>query len=72
MDLFRNLGSGKFSNMTASVGAAFATPRVARGAAYADIDNDGDVDLLQGAISALLSANELKVLRVEFIRPCGH
>jgi hypothetical protein len=44
--LFRNLGNGKFANVTASSGAAFATPRVARGAAYADIDNDGDLDLL--------------------------
>ena len=44
--LFRNLGNGKFANVTASAGAAFATPRVARGAAYADIDNDGDLDLL--------------------------
>jgi enediyne biosynthesis protein E4 len=44
--LFRNLGGGKFEEVTASVGAAFATPRVARGAAYADIDNDGRLDLL--------------------------
>lgn len=44
--LFRNLGNGKFANVTASSGAAFATPRVARGAAYADIDNDGALDLL--------------------------
>jgi len=44
--LFRNLGQGKFEEVTASAGAAFAAPRVARGAAYADIDNDGDLDLL--------------------------
>ncbi|HYL68143.1 MAG TPA: VCBS repeat-containing protein, partial [Candidatus Limnocylindria bacterium] len=35
--LFRNLGDGKFSETTASAGAAFASPRVARGAAYGDI-----------------------------------
>ena len=28
------------------MGAAFATPKVARGAAYADIDNDGALDVL--------------------------
>lgn len=44
--MFRNLGNGKFDDVAASLGAAFATPRVARGAAYADIDNDGDLDLL--------------------------
>jgi hypothetical protein len=44
--LFRNLGGNKFQEVTASMGAGFAAPRVARGAAYADIDNDGFLDLL--------------------------
>jgi hypothetical protein len=44
--LFRNLGNGKFAEATQSAGAAFLTPRVARGAAYGDIDNDGALDLL--------------------------
>jgi hypothetical protein len=44
--LFRNLGGGKFQEVTAQMGAAFAAPRVARGAAYADIDNDGFLDML--------------------------
>jgi enediyne biosynthesis protein E4 len=44
--LFRNLGGGKFQEVTESLGAAFASPRVARGAAYADIDNDGALDIL--------------------------
>jgi hypothetical protein len=44
--LFRNLGGGKFQEVTAQMGAAFATPKVARAAAYADIDNDGFPDIL--------------------------
>jgi hypothetical protein len=44
--LFRNLGAGKFQEVTDSMGLAFAAPKVARGAAYADIDNDGALDLL--------------------------
>jgi enediyne biosynthesis protein E4 len=44
--LFRNLGHGKFEEVTAKMGAGFAAPKVARGAAYADIDNDGALDML--------------------------
>ncbi len=44
--LFRNLGGGKFQEVTAQMGQAFAAPRVARGAAYADIENDGFLDVL--------------------------
>jgi hypothetical protein len=44
--LFRNLGKGKFEEVTNAMGAAFIAPRVGRGAAYADINNDGRLDLL--------------------------
>ncbi len=48
--LFRNLGKGKFEEVTAKVseksGSPFAAPKVARGAAYADINNDGALDVL--------------------------
>ena len=44
--VFRNLSAGKFEEVTNSLGAAFASPKVARGAAYADIDNDGTLDVL--------------------------
>ncbi len=44
--IFRNLGKGNFQEVTKSLGAGFATPRVGRGAAYADINNDGRLDLL--------------------------
>jgi hypothetical protein len=44
--LFRNQGKGKFEDMSKSVGADFQRPIVARGAAYADFDRDGDLDIL--------------------------
>ena len=44
--LFRNAGKGNFQEVTQSLGRSFATPRVGRGAAYADINNDGRLDLL--------------------------
>jgi hypothetical protein len=44
--LFRNLGGRKFQEVTVQMGEAFAAPRVARGAAYADIDNDGFLDVM--------------------------
>jgi len=44
--LFRNIGKGKFEEVTKTVGQAFASPRVGRGAAYADFNNDGRLGLL--------------------------
>jgi hypothetical protein len=44
--VFRNLGKGDFQETTKSLGAAFNAPRVGRGAAYGDINNDGRLDLL--------------------------
>jgi hypothetical protein len=44
--LFRNLGGARFQEVAPSLGAGFNTPKVARGAAYGDVDNDGFPDLL--------------------------
>lgn len=44
--LFRNLGKGKFAEVTKSAGAEFASARVGRSVAYADVFNDGRLDVL--------------------------
>ncbi len=43
-ELWRNLGDGKFRNITAEAGVGLAD-RVSVSASFADIDNDGDQDL---------------------------
>ena len=44
--MYRNLG-GKFEDVSGQMGAAFQKKSVGRGAAVADFDNDGDLDILQ-------------------------
>jgi hypothetical protein len=44
--LFHNRGKGSFEDVTSKVGPALRRVQVGRGAAYADFDNDGDLDLL--------------------------
>jgi hypothetical protein len=44
--LFRNLGQKKFEDVSLKVGTQFSRPIVARGAAYGDVDRDGDLDVL--------------------------
>ncbi|MGC1618912.1 MAG: CRTAC1 family protein [Candidatus Acidiferrum sp.] len=43
--MFRNVG-GVFENVSDRLGPDFLVPRVSRGAAVADFDNDGDLDIL--------------------------
>jgi len=71
--LFRNLGKKKFEEVTATLGSALQKPVVGRGAAYADIDNDGDLDLVimanNGTARVLRNdnGNQNDVLRVKTV-----
>lgn len=44
--LLRNLGTRVFEDVTDRAGAVFKLSEVSRGAAFGDIDNDGDVDVV--------------------------
>jgi hypothetical protein len=46
--LLRNLGSGQFEDISASAGGVFQKAAVGRGAAFGDVDNDGDIDVVVG------------------------
>jgi hypothetical protein len=71
--LFRNIGKGKFEEATTKVGTALQKAIVGRGAAYADIDNDGDLDLVitaNNGVARLLrndNANQNDMLRIKTI-----
>ena len=44
--VYRNLGGGRFEDVSDLAGAGIAQQRSTRGAAFGDIDNDGDMDIL--------------------------
>jgi len=46
--LLRNRRDGRFEDVTSQAGAVFKLSESGRGAAFGDIDNDGDVDVLVG------------------------
>jgi hypothetical protein len=71
--VFHNLGQKRFEEVSAKLGPALERPMVARGAAYGDYDNDGDLDVLvtvnNGAARLLRNdgGNRNNVLRVQTI-----
>lgn len=44
--LYRNLGNGKFEDVSHLAGPGIAAAHSSRGAAFGDFDNDGDIDVL--------------------------
>lgn len=71
--LFRNKGKKRFEEKTSELGRALQRAIVGRGAAYGDIDNDGDLDLLitsNNGPARLLrneNANQNDLLRVKTV-----
>ncbi|MFP5264024.1 MAG: CRTAC1 family protein [Blastocatellia bacterium] len=50
--LYRNLRNGRFEDVSDRVGGPVIQPSAARGCAFGDYDNDGDVDILINPVNA--------------------
>jgi hypothetical protein len=64
--LYRNLGGGKFADISESAGPGVLERHPARGAAFADYDNDGLIEVL------INNQNEPPSLLKQAMRPANH
>jgi hypothetical protein len=71
LQLFRNLGSGEFHEVSIEAGLRALAPQSARGGSFADFDNDGDLDVVVSVLDGKpmllenLNGNRANWLRVE-------
>lgn len=76
--LYRNLRNGHYEDVSAESGKVFELSEVSRGAAFGDIDNDGDTDVLiinnNGPARLLINqvGNQNNWLGLELVSNSGH
>jgi hypothetical protein len=49
--LYKNLRNGKFEEISFNAGPGISTPAAARGVAFGDFDNDGDIDIVVSTVN---------------------
>jgi hypothetical protein len=49
--VFRNLGNGRFKNVSSTAGESFQIPAAHRGVAFGDLDNDGRIDAVVSVLN---------------------
>jgi hypothetical protein len=49
--LYRNLRNGRFEDVSMQAGPGISTPAPARGCAFGDFDNDGDIDVVVNCVN---------------------